>query len=556
MRKGGTDLLIVMLLAGCSGADNTTATAEAADSAAATSPTVESTTYLGPFAGEGATLHPDNVTPHQIAFYGTDLGFTYQHGTELKILFGDSWATESYAPIEASTGSRFDDGFGSIDLREWSDPARITPASIPPIRLGQNPGTTEMSAIDPGHAMDLGKTPMAGFSNGTREFGVFNIGKPQGCTKDAECSNGLTCDTKLGYFGSRYSQQENGTIGCRDGTPGCTSDTMVDAADKPVPSSGLCTDPTSPLRNGPVSNLLSAIGIRVLIGARDKATPKRYGDIHEWLTSKFVNVTTRTVERFDPASAQRDYRPAQGAGDNRRVFFWGRPGFIGVAKNGRSLPMYFAYADMPADTPRAWTFNYYTGSVNGTARFSPNERDAEPLDLDSSRTGVQPEELHDISDQMSVAWVEPLGKWVMFYGGGLTRLPTAVLKQCGVLELFVGAECTAVNMGNGAVRMRTADDPWGPWTPPQDVIAGGVPADGPIGQYGPGGALRHAACTDPTCAPHSDMFAYHADEYGFFYSANIIEQWIRPAGNGVDILWNASTWDPYRVVLLRTHIRK
>src|SRR6185503_5533619 len=99
MRKGGTDLLIVMLLAACSGASNTTATAEAAESAAATSPTVESTTYLGPFAGEGATLHPDNVTPHQIAFYGTDLGFTYQHGTELEILFGDSWATESYAPI-------------------------------------------------------------------------------------------------------------------------------------------------------------------------------------------------------------------------------------------------------------------------------------------------------------------------------------------------------------------------------------------------------------------------------------------------------------------------
>ena len=111
-------------------------------------------------------------------------------------------------------------------------------------------------------------------------------------------------------------------------------------------------------------------------------------------------------------------------------------------------------------------------------------------------------------------------------------------------------------MGNGAVRMRTADDPWGPWTPPQDVIAGGVPGDGPIGQYGPGGALRHAACTDPACAPHSDMFAYHADEYGFFYSANIIEQWIKPTATGVDMIWNASTWDPYRVILLRTHIAR
>jgi hypothetical protein len=26
------------------------------------------------------------------------------------------------------------------------------------------------------------------------------------------------------------------------------------------------------------------------------------------------------------------------------------------------------------------------------------------------------------------------------------------------------------------------------------------------------------------------------------------------AGDGVDVIWNASTWDPYRVILLRTHI--
>ena len=85
---------------------------DAADTDAASGPAVVSTEYLGPFAGEGAPLHPDNEAPHRIAFYGTDLGFTYRHGDALQILFGDSWATESYAPIEASTGSRFDDGFG------------------------------------------------------------------------------------------------------------------------------------------------------------------------------------------------------------------------------------------------------------------------------------------------------------------------------------------------------------------------------------------------------------------------------------------------------------
>ena len=72
----------------------------------AESPAAVKTELLGPFAGVGATLHPDNVMPHRIEYYGTDLGFTYQHGDKLQILFGDSWAIENYAPIEASTGAK------------------------------------------------------------------------------------------------------------------------------------------------------------------------------------------------------------------------------------------------------------------------------------------------------------------------------------------------------------------------------------------------------------------------------------------------------------------
>ena len=537
--------LILFLLAACS---------------AAAPPRVESTVYLGPFTGDEAPLHPENVAPHRIAYYGTDVGFSYQHSTQLQFLFGDSWASEEYAPIEASTGSRFDDGFGTVDLGEWADPARIGRGNIPLIRLGQNPGTTEMSAIDPGHAMDLGKTPMGGFSNGTHEFGIFNIGKPQGCSKDSDCSNGLSCDTTLGYFGTRYSQEDNLTLGCRDGAPGCVADTMVDTSGAPVPASGFCTDETSVMRGEKVSNLLNAIGLRVLIGVRDPAVPKKYGDMRVWLTNKFMNVTVRTMEDFSPAggtgAARPDYVPAKGAGGNRRVFLWGRPGFVGVAANRRTLGLYFAFVDMPAGPGYAWKPMYYAGSVDGVARFSAHERDAAPVDLDSTIEGVQAREVIDIVNQMSVAWVERLGKWVMFYGGGLTTLPSAALPNCGVLELFTGSECKDVVMGNGAVRMRSADHPWGPWTPPQDVLVVGDPAAGPHGQYGPGGALRHADCKDAGCAPHSDIFVYHANEYGFLYSANIIEQWIRPAGDGVDIIWNASTWDPYRVVLFRTHIKK
>jgi hypothetical protein len=157
-------------------------------------------------------------------------------------------------------------------------------------------------------------------------------------------------------------------------------------------------------------------------------------------------------------------------------------------------------------------------------------------------------------DQHTIAWVAPLSKWVMIYGGGMGKSYREALPVCGVLQLFTGGECTKVEVGNGAFRMRTADHPWGPWTPPQDLIVAGDPAE-PKLQYGPGGALRHPACTQPDCAPHTDTPYYQQNEYGFFYAPNLIEQWTRPAGDGVDLIWNASTWDPYRVILLRTRIR-
>ncbi len=242
------------------------------------------------------------------------------------------------------------------------------------------------------------------------------------------------------------------------------------------------------------------------------------------------------------------------SGESRRVFLWGRPGFVGVGANGRSLGLYFAYVDMPAGPGFAWEPRYYTGTAaDGRPQFSSNEQEAAALDLDSTVAGVQTAELHDTVNQMSVAWVAPLGKWMMFYGGGMTKLPTPALSLCGVLQVFTGRECRDVVVGNGAVRMRTADHPWGPWTPPQDVVVGGDPAQPGSGLYGVGGPLRHPACTAPTCV-RSRMKFYQEDEYGFLYSANIIEQWTRASDKGVDVYWNASTWDPYRVILLKTRI--
>lgn len=525
-------------------------------------PSVGETTVLGPFTGHYAPLHPDNISPHRIRYYGTDLGWSYEHNGKLHFLFGDTAATEKGETIEASSASVFDDGFGTVDLSDWPDPAGITPANIPLIKLGQNPGTTEMSAINPGHAMESFKTPLGGFSNGRHEFGIFYTSKPQGCRVDAECASGLICDTGLGYIGERYDNDSGQTVGCVDTGPGCAADTMTDPAGKPIAASGFCTDPSSSAWADTEVGRISGMGLKHRIGLRRTADPRRYTEIREWLTNKFANVTPRTARDFAAARgtghANQDYRIADGPGGEQRVFLWGRPGFIGVNARGRSLGLYFAYADMPAGPGFNWDLHYYTGAdANRVPQFSRNENDAVAVDLDSTRAGVQSGEPHDIVDQMSVAWVDPLKKWVMFYGGGMIRLPTPLLPNCGILEFFTRSECKDVVMGNGAIRMRTADDPWGPWTPPQDVLIGGDPEKSPPEhQYAPGGVLRHPDCAEEGCAGHTDWEGGNPREYGFLYGVNIIEQWTRPVDGGVDLIWNLSTWDPYRVVLVRTRINK
>ena len=508
---------------------------------------VTQTEVIGPFTGHDAKLNPDNLGPPRLQYYGTDLGFTYEHRGQIVFLFGDTWATEAYSPIQASTGSKFDDGWGTIEIKAWPDPSKISASHIPTVKLARNPGTDEMAAMNPGHVMDLSKTPLHGFSNGTDEFAIFLTAKPRGCAVDSDCGTELRCDSDLGYVGVPYTEQANATAACIDGTPGCKADTMFDKAGKPVAHSGLCVDPTS--HEAPISGAvrLSSVAMKLLIGVRSHSDPRVYENTREWLTNKFFNATARTVQRFTPkasGSPDADYRTAQATGDARRAFVWGRPGFVGVKANQRPLNLYFGYVDLPASREFKWQMHYFTGLKNGEPQFGLNERDAVSLDL---------QETHDVVNQMSMSWIGPLKKWVMFYGGGSSDIPRPPLVDCGILELFAGSDCKSANMENGAVRMRSADNPWGPWSAAQDVIVGG---DGAVAneQHGPKGVLYQPNCKDATCATPTRSPFYLSNEYGFFYAANIIESWTRPAGGGVDVLWNASTWDPYRVVLLRSRI--
>ena len=507
---------------------------------AAAAPAPGQTTVIGPFTGHGAKLHPANVTPVHIAYYGTDLGWSYTHAGKIQFLFGDTWSTPEGAPIEASTGSTYDDGFGTLELEQWADGARIAPDNIPLLRLGQNPGTGEMAAFNPGFALEALKTPLGGFSNGSREFALFITGKPAGCRADADCPQGLSCETRLGYLGTPYEEPEGLTFPCADGQPGCSAETMGAQRGKAGTASGFCVDRGSSMWDDTGFGHIGAVAMRHFAGIRSESDARIYSDTQPWLTSRFINVALRKGR----------------IGSQEKVLLLGRPWFVGANALGRTLSLYFAYVDLPVGAALAWRPKYYAGTdARGAPRFSDRERDAVALDLDSSRPGVQAAERHDIVNQASVSWIEPLGKWVMFYGGGLVKSPIAVLApKCGALQIFARAQCEQVALGNGAMRMRTADFPWGPWSPPADLIVGGDADRRPTAdQYGPGGVLYHPACAREGCASGTQR-AGQAGDYGWLYGANIIEEWTTRAAGGVDVIWNASTWNPYRVILLRTHI--
>jgi len=527
--------------------------------AAHAEPRVASTEYLGPFVGMGAALHPENTRWGPVRMFGTDLGFSYVRGDRLHFLFGDTLAVAADERIERASGGIFDDMYAWIDRDEWPDPRSIGPGNIPVLVLGQHPNSVEVDAIDPGHVFDGLKTPEAGFTDGENEFAILLLTKPQGCRSDADCDNGMSCDKDLGYIGVPYTQEWGLTLLCFDGAPGCNPDTMMTLDEQPIEGSGFCADPTSSMRTDTGHGRVAAHALRQRIGLRSPSQPGRYYKVTDWMTNKFYNATTRTVPGFDAASGVVEHAGPGEYDGHRHVFVWGRPGFMTPGVTGRNLGLYFAWAEIPSPPDFAWKLHYFAGlEGDGRPRFSLVEQEAAALDLDATESGVQAREVSDIVQHMSVAWIEPLGKWVMFYGGGIdvTPLPAFGLNECGLLEIFLPGECKQLKIGQGAVFMRTADHPWGPWSPPQSVIEGGNPEAPGSGQYGPGGALHHPACREPGCQPSVAIPAWHDRGYGWFYGANIIEPWTVATEDGVEVIWNASTWDPYRAVLLRTEIRK
>ncbi len=163
-----------------------------------------------------------------------------------------------------------------------------------------------------------------------------------------------------------------------------------------------------------------------------------------------------------------------------------------------------------------------------------------------------------IVNQATVTYLPAFGRWVMLYGGRLPlflwpRYPS--LSEERVLDPYVG------------IYLRTAPHPWGPWSsaitiynPYWSTTSGYCEilfqADEQTALLTEriGSDFVHEEC-DSSSEIQTDPYRSHSD-YGAEYGSAILPRFIEDAPDHATLSWLMSTWNPYRVVVMRTRLAK
>ena len=495
--------------------------------------------YLGSIAGPGAVVAPSGVR-----FYGTDLGWTFEHHGTHYMLFGDTWPHDRSMcdPLPHN-----DDSQATLPLAR--------PDGLPPLTIATDPDApaefARIRLFTDGRSQVMGynKTPLTAFSDGTDAvilFGLIDL---------------VRCGTRRGRPTCRPWEH----LTCSQDVGICTPDLLgydapCDLATNagcilgqqcnPTPT-GLCIDPDSSQNDGTSASLPATAAYHTHLGIQDAARPSDYRDVGTIASNKFIDVAARSVRCFSGTACGNDYAPGHGA-----VFVWGRPGY--EVQPGRQAHMYLMAHRLPirrnARGRALLRPRYFAGVRHGTNEplWTTTESRAVPLAMDGV-PGGNPDDAQPFPNQTAVSWLgPPVNRWMMLYGGGGSDVS--------------GGSGDATS---GAIMVRFAEHPWGPWSLPIVHLAPGDPglAGAP---FGPDGWIFNPGCrSQPSAAcalsdPHRPLDFFFAGcpaigvalDTGILYAPNIIDAYTRSDGaGGLDVFWNVSAWNPYLVGLLRTNVR-
>jgi len=494
---------------------------------------------LGPIAGPGSVVEPPGVR-----FYGTDLGWTFEHRGQHFMLFGDTWP-HPRSPCEALPHN--DDSQATLPL--------ALPSGLPPLTIATDPDAPNEFArirlFRDGESLVMGynKTPLTAFSDGTDAVCLFGLIDLVRCTSrrgrpSCRPYRHLTCSQEVGIC-TPPSLGYDAPCDVATGA-GCIPGQQCEPT-----TTGICIDPDSSQNDGTSASLPATAAYHTHLGVQDPRRPSDYRDAGTLASNKFIDVTARTVRCFSGRTRGSDYTPGHGA-----VLIWGRPGYD--VQPGRQAHMYLMVQRLPIHRNGAGALQlrprYFAGVRPGTDQplWTRQESRARPLAMDGIVNG-SPDDDQPFPNQTAVSWLgPPVNTWMMLYGGGGSSLSGG-----------------SADAESGAIQVRFADHPWGPWSPRTAHLIPGSPtiAGDP---FGPGGYMFNPACRDQPpalCAPSDptrplDYFLPGCPsvgarlDTGILYAPNIIDAYTRADGaGGLDVFWNVSVWNPYLVALLRTNVK-
>lgn len=447
--------------------------------------------FICTLVGDGAHNGTNPTSNHQpnLQLYGTDLGFSFRHRNRLVMLFGDTWVQDNAICLAPPPS---DDSVGALFLGIDNNPDDCLNLRF---RMDAANGARPIRVFKNGVQLPMGalRTPITGWSDNRRAYGYFTGNNQVQCGPGNACPADLACG-----------------------------------------ASNVCVDPTSSM---PVAAAAERHIARTPFPLGFNLN--RYRVRHTFVTGKFLNATARTVKTFNEKKPGNNNYAAPKAGfglSTGELLMWGRPGFSSTA--GTTADLYLLHHPLtglqgPGGAP-SWQPRYFAGLKGDQPVWSDDQADAVPV--------IENEEIGQVL-QHSIAWVPSLNRFVMLYAGRLPFPFTLV-----------------PNDPNAGIQLRTAPHPWGPWSDPQLIwnattegAYGGCP-DGTLypalgggcaqtDPFRPGGLNM---CPAPSPSPNLD--------FGVEYGVNILSTYTKPGpeANSATIYWNISTWNPYRVVLMKS----
>ena len=190
------------------------------------------------------------------------------------------------------------------------------------------------------------------------------------------------------------------------------------------------------------------------------------------------------------------------------VSIWAADGWLYIFGSGEYRKSSVSLARVrPADIEDRSKLHYFTGpDPAGQPRWSAKEADAVPLFR------------HDVVGEFSVAYLEPVKRFVMLYNADKPR---------GII-------------------LRSAQSPWGPWSEGTVIFE-------PWRDHGYGQFMHISAKAKQKQDAFSDP--KREDEWGGEYGPYVMSRYTSGSTEACRIYYTMSTWNPYQVVVMRSELK-